>query len=129
MFNTPLSIGQISFAPKKPVVNHVLMCGDTAGLIHPLCGNGMAMAIHGAKLASEAVHSYLSGKNGQRDMMEANYRKLWNKHFKSRIKYGRYFQRLLMHGNILDWGISTLGKSDSLLQYMIRKTHGKTVRP
>ncbi len=129
LFDTPLSIGQISFAPKKPVVNHVLMCGDTAGLIHPLCGNGMAMAIHGGKLASEAVHSYLSGKNGQRDMMEANYRKLWNKHFKSRIKYGRYFQRLLMHGNILDWGISTLGKSDSLLQYMIRKTHGKTVRP
>jgi hypothetical protein len=22
------------------------MIGDTAGLIHPLCGNGMAMAIH-----------------------------------------------------------------------------------
>jgi 2-polyprenyl-6-methoxyphenol hydroxylase-like FAD-dependent oxidoreductase len=27
----------------------MLMIGDTAGLIHPLCGNGMAMAIH-AKL-------------------------------------------------------------------------------
>jgi flavin-dependent dehydrogenase len=26
------------------------MIGDTAGLITPLCGNGMAMAIHGAKL-------------------------------------------------------------------------------
>jgi 2-polyprenyl-6-methoxyphenol hydroxylase-like FAD-dependent oxidoreductase len=25
------------------------MIGDTAGLIHPLCGNGMAMAIHSAK--------------------------------------------------------------------------------
>jgi flavin-dependent dehydrogenase len=28
----------------------MLMIGDTAGLIHPLCGNGMAMAIHSAKL-------------------------------------------------------------------------------
>jgi hypothetical protein len=26
------------------------MIGDTAGLIHPLCGNGMAMAIHSAKI-------------------------------------------------------------------------------
>jgi 2-polyprenyl-6-methoxyphenol hydroxylase-like FAD-dependent oxidoreductase len=29
------------------------MIGDTAGLIHPLCGNGMAMAIHSAKIVSK----------------------------------------------------------------------------
>jgi flavin-dependent dehydrogenase len=40
----------VSFEEKKNVEDHMLMIGDTAGLIHPLCGNGMAMAIHSAKL-------------------------------------------------------------------------------
>ena len=42
-----------SFAPKKPVEEHILMSGDAAGLITPLCGNGMAMAIRSAKILSE----------------------------------------------------------------------------
>jgi flavin-dependent dehydrogenase len=33
------------------------MIGDTA--IHPLCGNGMAMAIHSAKLAAENTIHFL----------------------------------------------------------------------
>jgi len=34
------------------------MIGILAGLIHPLCGNGMAMAIHSAKLRMELVLKY-----------------------------------------------------------------------
>ena len=52
VFKKPLTISQISFETKKPVENHIIMCGDTAGMIHPLCGNGMGMAITSARLAS-----------------------------------------------------------------------------
>ena len=45
IFDAPLTISQVSFGKKSKVENHILMVGDTAGLIHPLCGNGMAMAI------------------------------------------------------------------------------------
>ena len=55
VFKKPLSIAQISFSKKELVQNHVLMCGDSAGLIHPLCGNGMAMAIHAGKIASDVI--------------------------------------------------------------------------
>jgi 2-polyprenyl-6-methoxyphenol hydroxylase-like FAD-dependent oxidoreductase len=48
-FEKPLTISQVSFEEKK-MCEDMLMIGDTAGLIHPLCGNGMAMAIHSAKL-------------------------------------------------------------------------------
>jgi flavin-dependent dehydrogenase len=34
------------------------MIGDTAGLIHPLCGNGMAMAIHSAKIVSKLIGTF-----------------------------------------------------------------------
>jgi len=43
-FDKPLTISQVSFATKNPVENHILMCGDSAGMIHPLAGNGMGMA-------------------------------------------------------------------------------------
>ena len=47
LYPQPEVINEISFAPKQPVEQHVLMCGDAAGLITPLCGNGMAMACTG----------------------------------------------------------------------------------
>lgn len=129
LFEAPLSIGQISFDSKKPVVDHILMCGDTAGLIHPLCGNGMAMAIHSGKLVSETVHRYMSQKGYLRKDMENEYRKQWAQHFKSRLRYGRYFQKILMQEQLLNWGINTLGKSEGVLRAMINKTHGKMVTP
>ena len=58
VFKKPLTISQISFETKKPVENHIIMCGDTAGMIHPLCGNGMGMAITSARLASIQTVSY-----------------------------------------------------------------------
>ena len=55
VFEKPLTISQVSFETKRPVENHIIMCGDTAGMIHPLCGNGMGMAIISAKLASNLI--------------------------------------------------------------------------
>ena len=43
VFEKPLTISQVSFSSKNPVENHILMCGDAAGMIHPLAGNGMGM--------------------------------------------------------------------------------------
>src|SRR5690606_30134900 len=40
IMDRPLTIGQISFNKKQIVENHIIMIGDSAGLIHPLCGNG-----------------------------------------------------------------------------------------
>ena len=61
-FQAPLTISQISFDKKEPVCDHIFMIGDSAGLIHPLCGNGMAMAIHSAKIiASLLVEQRSSG--------------------------------------------------------------------
>ena len=42
LFEKPEVINEISFATKDPVEGHVLMAGDAAGMITPLCGNGMA---------------------------------------------------------------------------------------
>ena len=71
------------------------MCGDTAGLIHPLCGNGMAMAIHSAKLVSELVIQFFSGKLAGRADLEKQYISQWSAEFKTRLLTGRIVQSVL----------------------------------
>ena len=85
LFEKPITISQISFEKKKAVENHILMIGDTAGLIHPLCGNGMAIAIHGAKIVSELTLAFLNNKISSRNELEAKYKQEWNKNFKNRL--------------------------------------------
>ncbi len=62
LYSKPEVINEVSFARKECVENHVLMAGDSAGLITPLCGNGMAMAIRAGNMVATQVASYLSGQ-------------------------------------------------------------------
>ena len=59
VWDKSLSISQISFETKNPIENHMIMCGDSAGMIHPLCGNGMSMAIQSSQIASKLILNYL----------------------------------------------------------------------
>jgi len=127
VFEQPLAIAQISFDKKNAVVNHMLMCGDTAGLIHPLCGNGMAMAIHSAKIASELVKRYLNDTDYKRQQLEHDYESDWTKTFSKRLWFGRKLQGILLNKRMVSLGIRTVGKSKTLLKYIIRKTHGELI--
>lgn len=121
----PLTISQISFAQKHTVDNHVLMVGDTAGLIHPLCGNGMAMAIHSAKIASVLVTKYLRNELSSRTELEKQYVKEWNHNFRQRLRTGRWLASLLQNSKLSDTTLRVLALFPSLLSVIINKTHGK----
>ncbi len=127
IFKEPLTIAQISFQQKKAVENHILMCGDTAGLIHPLCGNGMAMAIHAAKIASELIHRYLSNAAYNRRQLEIDYENTWNDTFKQRLWMGRQMQSLLLNDKMSNLAIKAAIGSPSILRKLITNTHGKPI--
>ncbi|MGB7394884.1 MAG: NAD(P)/FAD-dependent oxidoreductase [Pricia sp.] len=127
IFDAPLTIAQISFRAKKTVENHILMCGDTAGLIHPLCGNGMAMAIHSAKIASDLVDRFLKNENSGRDRLEMEYQKEWNIHFKRRLWMGRRLQSILLNPKLSSIALSTVVKRPSILKKLIQNTHGEPI--
>ncbi len=127
LFDQSLVISQISFDPKNAVSQHVLMIGDTAGLIHPLCGNGMAMAIHSAKLCAESVISYLEGKTSTRKKMETQYETLWKRHFNKRLRTGKIISRILRKKQLSARLLRILIKFPALLQALIRQTHGKPI--
>ena len=102
------------------------MMGDTAGLIHPLCGNGMAMAIHSAKLAAEQTVDFLSSKISRTEM-EKNYSSNWNKNFKQRLWYGRILGSTFEHSKLSEVLTNLITYLPFLLPIIIRKTHGKEI--
>lgn len=125
LFNNPLAISQISFSQKKPVEKHILMCGDTAGLIHPLCGNGMAMAIHSAKIVSELVIKYEQGKIPNRRALEKQYAIAWDRTFKRRLFVGRMVQSVLQKPALTSVLLKGLQLYPKVLPQIVRQTHGK----
>ena len=126
IFEKPLTISQVSFAKKLAVENHILMIGDTAGLIHPLCGNGMAMAIHSAKIASELSDKYLKNELS-REELECNYSKEWSRNFKHRLNTGRILGNLMQKPKLAESLLRILIAFPFLLSIIINKTHGKPI--
>jgi flavin-dependent dehydrogenase len=120
----PLTISQISFDKKAQVTDHVLMIGDAAGMITPLCGNGMSMALHGSMLAAEQIGRFLSGQIG-RDTLEEEYAREWQRQFANRLKAGRRIQVLFEKPWLNNTFINIAGRIPLLADYFIRQTHGK----
>lgn len=124
VFEKKLAISQVYFKTKSTVEKGVLMSGDAAGMIYPLAGNGMAMAIHSAKLLSEAIKSYFKG-DLDRSSLEQAYQKNWQKEFNSRIRMGRLFQQFFGSPLVSSTAVGGLKLFPFLKKSVIRMTHGK----
>lgn len=124
LYTEPLVISQVSFTKKKQVEKHVLMIGDAAGLITPLCGNGMSMSMHASKIAFENMHLFLQHKT-DRATMENNYTIQWQQQFRKRLWMGRTVQQLF--GNNVSTGIflKIMFKTKWLAKKIIKSTHGE----
>ncbi len=120
----PVVINEVSFRPKPLIEHHALSCGDAAGLISPLCGNGMAMAIHAATLLSRELQGFLDGKYS-RITMEQRYQKAWEQQFLQRLKFGRIAQKFFgkkWSSNLL---VGLIAGSPGLSDNIINFSHGK----
>jgi flavin-dependent dehydrogenase len=120
----PITISQISFAGKSQVDNHVLMVGDAAGMITPLCGNGMSMALHGSKIVYRVGSLFLQDRIS-REKLEDQYQRLWKKEFAKRLWMGRVIQKMSLRPFWLSMLMKTGKAFPSALDWMIRQTHGK----
>jgi menaquinone-9 beta-reductase len=124
LYEQPEVINEISFATKTCVEDHMLMCGDAAGMITPLCGNGMAMAIHAGKLAAEQVMTYFeSGRD--RQALETGYTRAWKAQFERRLQVGRTVQRLFGSPFLSEVAVGTLRHMPAAVRLIMRQTHGK----
>jgi flavin-dependent dehydrogenase len=125
-WDKPEVINEISFEVKLPVENHIFMCGDAAGMITPLCGNGMAMAIHSAKILSEAIRAAREHK-WSREELERNYTKKWKTQFSNRLWFGRQVQRLFGKPAVSNVAVNIINHVKPLSRAIIKGTHGKVI--
>ena len=121
----PVTIAQISFSKKTQIENHVLCIGDAAGMITPLCGNGMSMALHASKIAAESIAQFLSGISN-REEMEKNYQNNWNRLFANRLRTGRIIQRFFGQKFWSVVLIRILKPFPFFVRALIRQTHGNS---
>jgi flavin-dependent dehydrogenase len=122
LFDKPEVINEISFERKSLVENHLLFCGDSAGMIAPLCGNGMAMAIQSGKILAETINQFAF--TVKREKLEREYVKGWERVLSTRLKAGRVIQSILQNRILSDTALSLLNQSSVATKFVIDLTHG-----
>ena len=100
------------------------MLGDAAGVITPLCGNGMSMALHGSKLLSNLIDTFLKGEI-TRNSLESLYLTQWKRLFSQRLWVGRRIQALFGNELQTDLLVKGIRPFPFLLKKLIQSTHGK----
>jgi flavin-dependent dehydrogenase len=123
LYEKPETINEISFQTKSPIEQHLLMSGDAAGMITPLCGNGMALAIHSAKVVSELVHQFLQGAIN-RSQLENQYAQQWRALFAKRLWAGRQIQNLFGSEWASNLAVNLARYTPSIAQFLVKQTHG-----
>jgi flavin-dependent dehydrogenase len=126
VFEKKLAISQVYFKQKTIVEDGILMSGDAAGMIYPLAGNGMAMAIHAAKILSSLIKSYFKGDIDIKTL-EQEYERSWKNHFSSRVNMGRLFQRFFGSPLVSSTAVGGMRLLPFLRKPVIKMTHGKPV--
>ena len=123
-----LSIAQVPFGPKRPVVNEVLMAGDSAGLIAPLAGDGIAMALRGGQMAADYTLGFLAG-SGSSAQLARGYASAWQREFGARLRLGRLLQPLMLRPRLLGPALRLLNAAPALARYLVMHTRAPAAVP
>lgn len=124
LYEKPLTISQISFEAKSTHEKNIIMAGDAAGLITPLCGNGMSMAMYASKILSEYLVQHVNGEIAYARLLE-QYSLAWTQQFSTRLKAGRFIQSLFGNPMITNITIGLLKPFPFAVDKLVRATHGK----
>jgi flavin-dependent dehydrogenase len=124
LWDKPAVINEVSFETKAPVDNHILMCGDAAGMITPLCGNGMAIAMHSAYMLKEVLLRNPSDSTKNRAEVEEQYSTAWKEQFARRLGAGRHIQKLFGNGKLSSFSVQLGRYMPSVAHWLMAQTHG-----
>ena len=116
-------LGQISFELKGNFDGDICMIGDTAGMITPLCGDGMAMALRTAEIAVPMVNDYLQGTLSA-ERFKSNYRDTWQREFRLRLQLGRLMHSAFIQPQVAQVSVSICRSFPIIGNWLIKNTRG-----
>lgn len=126
LYSKPLAISNISFKKKECYQNGLIMLGDAAGTIAPLCGNGMSMALRSSKILAKYISHHLKNEISKKELIDS-YQYEWNHNFKTRIKVGYRLQKLFGKKATTIFSLHVLRLFPKLFQKVISLTHGNYI--
>jgi flavin-dependent dehydrogenase len=115
-----LSSEPVIFRARSPVEGGIFMIGDASGVIDPLTGNGMAMAIQSAVLAAPLIARLVANEK-HREAIEREYRARHAEMFLPRIRWSRRVASLLSRPALLDAALRFVrGRAPG--EFLLRRT-------
>ncbi len=117
---TFLSSEPVIFRARSAVEGGVFMIGDASGVIDPLTGNGMAMAMQSALLAAPLLVRLLESPL-KRTLIEDEYRQRHRAFFTPRIGWSRAVAALLSRPRLLDAALATV-RAGGIGAALLRRT-------
>ncbi len=115
--------GNIYFGRRETVKNGIFMIGDAAGMIAPLAGDGISIAVESAKILSVILAKL---KNGQISHAEAEYEYAtgWKEHFKKRFMVSSILQKIVFKNYTRNGGINFLRFYPGIMGPLFEMTRG-----
>ena len=117
------AVSQVTFRLKGKFDGGLAMVGDTAGMIAPLCGDGMAMALRGAELLAPRLAALLDGRT-TRPAFEADYAHAWDGQFGLRLGLGRTLHALYTRPAVASAALRLCTHAPSVGRWIARHTRG-----
>lgn len=115
-----LSSEPVIFRARSAVEGGVFMIGDASGVIDPLTGNGMAMAVQSALLAAPLLMRLLESPS-KRIAIEDEYRRTHRAFFAPRIRWSRRIAALLSRPRLLDAAMAAV-RTPAAGELFLRRT-------
>lgn len=116
-----LSIAQIPFSNKEVIADDIFMTGDSAGLISPVAGDGMGMALQASKILSSLLNDYLTGRLAAEGLRQ-DYTHIWWHTFGRRLRLSRLVQEFMLRPRWLTPGLHLLNGIPALGRLLVTHT-------
>lgn len=120
---TACAVAPVDTRRRGPAWSDAPLVGDSAAMIPPLCGDGMAMAIESAVIASRWTNSYLR-KEISADEWRSSYVSEWRSAFIRRLRIARFLQKSLDLPIISDLAVRASGLIPFIPRAMVGATRG-----
>jgi menaquinone-9 beta-reductase len=117
------AVSQVSFRVRERFVGDVCMLGDSAGMIAPVCGDGMSMALKSAELVAPPASDLLHGRSDI-DSFRRRYIASWNRTFRLRMALGGFIHAVSIRPGASAGALRVLRHSPALGNLLVRWTRG-----
>lgn len=97
--------------------------GDTAAMMPPLCGDGLAMALRSTVLCTPLADAFLRGQLTLAGWEQA-YTSAWQREFRQQLRLGRWLQNLLGRRGVRDGLIGLGQRLPAVADYLVQATRG-----